>query len=136
MEDLFCPKCGEPLTEEMLKKSLVCPYCKTNLRDQKYLSFLELLVYNDIIDNIDFFDINLYRDEILNEERDDYDEPDIDPAKFEKRKEVWNEFEDELESETTSESEEETEDAWDIFGDDMDFADDLDDLEDDDLSSD
>ena len=60
MEDLVCPECNAPLKEEDLKQSLVCPNCKTNLRDSKYLDFLELLVYYDIIDDIDFFDMSLY----------------------------------------------------------------------------
>jgi len=97
MEDLVCPECGAALKEEDLRKSLVCKNCKTKLRDPKYIDFLELLVYNDVVDDIDFFDMSLYGDEILKDEREDYDEPDIDPAKFEKRKEVWDEFEDDIE---------------------------------------
>jgi len=126
MEDLACPECGQPLSEEQLKKSLVCPHCKKNLRNPKYLNFLELLVYYDIVDDIDFFDMSLYGDEMLKEEREDYDEPDIDPSKFEKRKEVWDEFEDELENEKSLQEEIE-EDAWDIFGDDIAIIDDWED---------
>lgn len=112
MEDLKCPECGEILTEEQLKESLVCPHCKTNLRDKKYIDFLELLVYNDIIDDVDFFDINLYKDEMLSTETEDYDESEIDPASFEKKKEIWSEFEDELEFEDQYNTEDE--EAWDI----------------------
>ncbi len=126
MEDLDCPECGQPLSEEQLKKSLVCPHCKKNLRNPKYLNFLELLVYYDIVDDIDFFDMSLYGDEMLKEEREDYDEPDIDPSKFEKRKEVWDEFEDELEHEKSLQDEIE-EDAWDIFGDNIAIIDDWED---------
>lgn len=126
MEDLACPECGQPLSEEQLKKSLICPHCKKNLRNPKYLNFLELLVYYDIVDDIDFFDMSLYGDEMLKEEREDYDEPDIDPSKFEKRKEVWDEFEDELEHEKSLQEEIE-EDAWDIFGDDIAIIDDWED---------
>jgi len=115
MEDLVCPECGAALTEEQLREALICPQCKTNLRDPEYLDFLELLVYYDIVDDIDFFDMSLYGDEMLQEEREDFDEPEIDPSKFEKRKEVWDEFEDELEGEMTTTEDTVDEEAWDIF---------------------
>jgi hypothetical protein len=125
MEDLVCPECGAPLKEEELKESLICPHCKTNLRDSKYLDFLELLVYYDIVDDIDFFDMSLYGEEMLKNEREDYDEPDIDPSKFEKKKEVWDEFEDDIElNENLSEETEETEDPWNLVDNDIPFEDD------------
>jgi len=137
MQDLVCPECGEPLQEEKLRQSLVCQHCKTNLRSPQYLDFLELLVFHDIVDDIDFFDMSLYGEEIMKEEREDYDEPDIDPSKYEKHKEVWDEFEDELEREKNLEQESMNEDAWDIFSDDIDIVDDWDDdLEDSEVQKD
>ncbi|MFH1213017.1 MAG: hypothetical protein V1681_02945 [Candidatus Neomarinimicrobiota bacterium] len=125
MEDLVCPVCNSPLTEEGLKQSLTCPNCKTNLRDSKYLDFLELLVFYDIVDDIDFFDMSLYGEEMLKNEREDYDEPEIDPSKFEKRKEVWDEFEDDIElNESLSEEAADTEDPWNLSGNDIPFEDD------------
>ncbi|MCK9561063.1 MAG: hypothetical protein PHC43_03970 [Candidatus Marinimicrobia bacterium] len=125
MEDLVCPECNAPLTEEGLKKSLTCPNCKTNLRDSKYLDFLELLVYYDIVDDIDFFDMSLYGEEMLKNEREDYDEPDIDPSKFEKRKEVWDEFEDDIElNENLAEEIDDSEDPWNLSDHDIPFEDD------------
>ncbi|MFA4839006.1 MAG: hypothetical protein WC703_05975 [Candidatus Neomarinimicrobiota bacterium] len=118
MEDLVCPECNVPLNEEYLKKSLICPHCKVNLRDKKYVDFLELLVFHDIVDDIDFFDMSLYGEEMLKNEREDYDEPDIDPSKFEKRKEVWDEFEDDTELNESLSEEAEAEDPWKLFGDD------------------
>ena len=116
MEDLVCPKCGAPLEEQDLRESLVCKSCKTKLHNPKYLNFLELLMYHDIVEDIDFFDMNLYRDEILKGEREDYDDPDPDPSKFEKRKEVWDEFEDDIELKKALKSEDDIEDeAWKIF---------------------
>ena len=126
MEDLACPECGQPLSEEQLKKSLVCPHCKKNLRNPKHLNFLELLVFYDIVDDIDFFDVNLYGDEMLKEEREDYDEPDVDPSKFEKHKDVWDEFEDELAREKNLKGETEESNAWNIFEDDIIIDDDWD----------
>ena len=127
MEDLACPECGQPLSEEQLKKSLVCPHCKKNLRNPKYLNFLELLVFYDIVDDIDFFDMSLYGDEMLKEEREDYDEPDVDPSKFEKHKDVWDEFEDELAREKNLKGETEESNAWNIFEDNIIIDDDWDD---------
>jgi len=125
MEDLVCPECNVPLSEEELRHSLTCPNCKTNLRDSKYLDFLELLVYYDIVDDIDFFDMSLYGEEMLKNEREDYDEPDIDPSKFEKRKEVWDEFEDDVElNEDLAEEIEESEDPWNLSDNDIPFEDD------------
>ncbi len=125
MEDLVCPECNAPLKEEELKESLICPHCKTNLRDSKYLDFLELLVYYDIVDDIDFFDMSLYGEEMIRNEREDYDEPDIDPSKFEKKKEVWDEFEDDIDlNENLSEDTETVEDPWNLTEDDLPFEDD------------
>jgi hypothetical protein len=125
MEDLVCPECNAPLKEEELKESLICPHCKTNLRDSKYLDFLELLVYYDIVDDIDFFDMSLYGEEMIRNEREDYDEPDIDPSKFEKKKEVWDEFEDDIDlNENLTEDTETVEDPWNLTEDDLPFEDD------------
>ncbi|HRS91180.1 MAG TPA: hypothetical protein P5028_03935 [Candidatus Marinimicrobia bacterium] len=127
MEDLVCPECNAPLKEEDLKQSLVCPNCKTNLRDSKYLDFLELLVYYDIIDDIDFFDMSLYGKEMLEHEHEDFDEEEIDPSKFEKKKEVWDEFEDDLElNENLAEEIESSDDAWDLSDTDIPFEDEWD----------
>jgi len=127
MEDLVCPECNQTLTEDGLRHSLICPHCKVNLRDSKYLDFLELLVYNDIVEDVDFFDMSLYGEEMLKNEREDYDEPDIDPSKFEKRKEVWDEFEDDLElNETMEEEINDSEDPWNILNKDLPNDDDWD----------
>lgn len=123
MEDLVCPECGGPLSEEQLKKTLVCPNCKKNLRSHKYLDLLELLIYYDIVDDIDFFDVSLYGEEMLKEEREDYDEPDIDPSRYEKHKETWDEFEDVMENEKYLEDNDSSDDAWNIFNDQAKFED-------------
>ena len=44
-EGLICPACSSSLDEqEMLAGNLVCSYCKTNLKQKKYLAFLEYLI--------------------------------------------------------------------------------------------
>ena len=63
-EGIICPACAFPLKEEMLENSLKCPNCTTNLKQKKFLGFLEYLMMNGIIEDIDFFDRTLYGDEI------------------------------------------------------------------------
>ena len=58
-EGLICPACSSPLDEERLDLKLICPHCKTNLKQKKYLAFLEFLMMQGIVD-IDFFDQSLY----------------------------------------------------------------------------
>ena len=63
-EGLICPACAGELEEEGLKKELVCPHCKTNLKQKKFLAFLEYLMMVGIVSDLDFFDETLYGDEI------------------------------------------------------------------------
>jgi len=64
-EGLICPACSNSLDEEnMLKGNLVCTFCKTNLKQKKYLAFLEYLIMVGILPNVDFFDKAIYGDEI------------------------------------------------------------------------
>ena len=54
-EGLICPACSNSLDEEnMLKGNLVCTFCKTNLKQKKYLAFLEYLIMVGILPNVDF----------------------------------------------------------------------------------
>ena len=42
-EGLICPACSNSLDEKnMLEGNLVCTFCKTNLKQKKYLAFLNL----------------------------------------------------------------------------------------------
>ena len=64
-EGLICPAYSSTLEEKEIKLGkLVCPNCKTNLKQKKYLAFLEYLMMVGIVSNIDFFDETLYGDEI------------------------------------------------------------------------
>ena len=64
-EGLICPACSTSLNEEqMIKGDLVCENCKTNLKQKKYLAFLEYLMMVGIVPNVDFFDKTIYGDEI------------------------------------------------------------------------
>jgi uncharacterized protein YbaR (Trm112 family) len=75
--ELVCPECEEPLTAEDLQESLVCPHCKKRLRHPKYIEFLEYLVAQGIVDDIDFFDTDLYGSDFMKYETNELDEDDI-----------------------------------------------------------
>ena len=64
-EGLICPKCSGQLEEDQLAASnLSCPHCNTKFHDKKYIAFIEYLMMNGIVTDIDFFDKTLYGDEI------------------------------------------------------------------------
>ena len=64
-EGLICPACSSSLDEKiMIKGNLICQKCNTNLKQKKYLAFLEYLMMSGIVSHIDFFDQTLYGHEI------------------------------------------------------------------------
>lgn len=71
--ELLCPKCGEPLNKESLRKRLFCPHCKTNLKNEVYIDFLEYIVEQGIVDNVDFFDTSLFGSDFLKYEINEMD---------------------------------------------------------------
>ena len=81
-EGLICPACSSPIDEEFLTGKLICPHCKTNLKDKKYLAFIEFLMMHGIID-VSFFDQTLYGEEVARttEEEELHDE--TDPNEYE-----------------------------------------------------
>ena len=79
-EGLICPKCSTPLDEKELAKNLNCPYCNTKFHNKKYIAFIEYLMMNGIVTDIDFFDPAIYGHEIEHEtteqkELDDHTNP-------------------------------------------------------------
>ena len=63
-EGLICPKCSNQLDEKILASNLSCPHCNTRFHNKKYIAFIEYLMMNGIVTDIDFFDRTLYGDEI------------------------------------------------------------------------
>ena len=94
LEGIICPICESTLEEIDLKESLTCKSCKNDLRDRKYLDFLEYLMTNGIVEDLDFFDADVYSEDI--ERLDPSDEEDVDPAEFEKKKDNFNFYENEF----------------------------------------
>jgi len=76
-EGLICPACSNTIDEEYLRKNLTCMKCKTNLKDKKYLAFIEFLIMHGIVD-VNFFDQKLYGEEVgrTTEEEELHDETD------------------------------------------------------------
>jgi|TARA_Y100000996_G_scaffold209538_1_gene164512 Zn-finger nucleic acid-binding protein len=93
-ESIICPNCGANIEEMDLREKLVCPHCKKDLKDRNYLDFLEYLMANGIVENLDFFDASVYSEDI--ERFDPEDEDDVDVTEHEKRKEVFNLYENEM----------------------------------------
>ena len=103
LEGIICPACGGSLEEEDLRESLTCKHCKTDLKDRKYLDFLEYLMANALVEDVDFFDEKVYSEDVERLEPDD--EEDVDPAEFEKKKDLFNIYENELHPKNVEENE-------------------------------
>ncbi len=95
LEGIICPNCGASLEDVDIKESLTCRYCKVNLKDRKYLDFLEDLMANGLIEDLDFFDQKVYSEDVERLEPDD--EEDVEPAEFEKKKDIFSLYESEME---------------------------------------
>ena len=94
LEGIICPNCGANINEADLRKKLACPLCKKDLKDRSYLDFLEYLMTNGIVENLDFFDAAVYSEDI--ERFDQEDEDDVDITEHEKRKDNFNLYENEM----------------------------------------
>ncbi|MEA1882278.1 MAG: hypothetical protein U9N31_07760 [Candidatus Marinimicrobia bacterium] len=95
LEGIICPVCEGTLEEVDLKESLTCKNCKNDLKDRKYLDFLEFLMANGLVDDLDFFDQKVYSEDV--ERLAPEDEEDVDPAEFEKKKDIFSLYEGEME---------------------------------------
>lgn len=120
-EGLVCPICANPLDEEKLAEKLECPQCGKNLKQKKYLAFLEFLMMHGIVTNIDFFDPKLYGDEIKKGEQEKELKDETDPDEFEDKKEKIDYYEEGVDLDETTTDEEEfrewegVEEDWEEF---------------------
>ena len=94
LEGIICPACENTIEEVDLRDSLKCPHCNTDLKNRRYLDFLEFLMANGIVENLDFFDHEVYSDDV--DDLDQTKEEEVDPAEFEKKKDLFNIYENEL----------------------------------------
>ncbi len=72
--ELLCPVCEGPLTAEGLNRRLVCPHCRVNLKQQRFINFIEYLISQDIVEDLDFFDETLYGGDFKKYENDEFDD--------------------------------------------------------------
>ena len=64
LEGIICPVCENTLEEVDLRDSLVCPHCRADLKDRKFLDFLEYLMANGIVESLNFFDPEVYSEDV------------------------------------------------------------------------
>ncbi len=113
LNSLVCPACEEGLTEDELERSLVCPHCSTNLKQPRFQDFLEYLMMQGIVEEIDFFDLQLYGDEIMTPFPSEFDDADTSP--YEERGSKWTPYRDNMPEEDDAEmrdGEEDDEGDW------------------------
>ena len=67
-EGIICPVCSGPLRTEDFLGQIICPHCTTKLKQKKYLAFLEFLMMQGLVSDIDFFDESIYGHEIQKSE--------------------------------------------------------------------
>ena len=91
LEGLICPVCENTIEEIDLRDKLKCPHCNADLKNRKYLDFLEFLMANGIVENLDFFDQTK--------------EEEGDPSEYEKKKDLFNIYENELHPKNVEEDE-------------------------------
>ena len=94
LEGIICPVCENTLEEVDLRDSLVCPHCRADLKDRKFLDFLEYLMANGIVESLNFFDPEVYSEDV--DDLDQTKEEEGDPSEFEKKKDHYNIYENEL----------------------------------------
>ena len=95
LEGIICPACEATIEEAEILESLTCKNCKTDLKDRRFLDFLEFLMANGLVKDLDFFDQKVYSEEVERLEPDD--EEDVDPNDFEKKKDIFSLYEQEME---------------------------------------
>ena len=93
-EGLICPKCANSIPEENLEQKLSCTSCGVNLKDKRFLGFLEFLMMQGIVSNLDFFDETLYGDEIKKNETEKEQKDETDPDEYEDKAEKMDRYDD------------------------------------------
>tara|TARA_B100001750_G_C15167361_1_gene427482 strand:+ start:134 stop:535 length:402 start_codon:yes stop_codon:yes gene_type:complete len=106
-EGLICPACSNSLDEVELKEKLVCLNCKENLKQKKYLAFLEYLMMVGIVSHIDFFDQTLYGHEIEQKSTEEKELEDFtNPEDYEDKTEKFKQYDENIDlNEVTTDEE-------------------------------
>ena len=114
LEGIICPACEATIEEADILESLTCKNCKTDLKDRRFLDFLEFLMANGLVKDLDFFDQKVYSEDVERLEPDD--EEDVDPNDFEKKKDIFSLYEQEMEMYKQKAEDEEIKDYEDFEG--------------------
>ena len=91
IDEVITPCCDVEVKTSDIGEKLKCPVCGTNLKQRAFLPFLEYLMENGHVENLDFFDLDLYNQD--KESLDSQDE-ELDLDKYEVRKDSLNIYED------------------------------------------
>ena len=91
IDEVLSPCCDEEIKVSEIGKKLKCPLCNVNLKQRSFLPFLEYLMENGHVENLDFFDLDLYNQD--KESLDSQDE-ELDLDKYEVKKDSLNIYED------------------------------------------
>ena len=91
VDEVISPCCDEEIKTSEIGPSLKCPLCKANLKQRIYLPFLEYLMENGHVENLDFFDLDLYSQD---KESLDSEDEELDLDKYETKKDSLNIYED------------------------------------------
>ena len=91
VDEVISPCCDEEIKTSEIGASLKCPLCKANLKQRIYLPFLEYLMENGHVENLDFFDLDLYSQD---KESLDSEDEELERDKYETKKDSLNIYED------------------------------------------
>ena len=91
VDEVITPCCDVEVKTSDIGEKLKCPACGMNLKQRAVLPFLEYLMENGHVENLDFFDLDLYNQD--KESLDSQDE-ELDLDKYEVRKDSLNIYED------------------------------------------
>ena len=91
VDEVISPCCDEEIRASDIGNKLKCPLCKANLKQRIYLPFLEYLMENGHVENLDFFDLDLYSQD---KEALEADDEALDLDKYEVKKDSLNIYED------------------------------------------
>ena len=90
IDEVLSPCCDEEIKVSQIGEKLKCPLCNTNLKQRLFLPFLEYLMENGHVENLDFFDLDLYNQD---KESLDTEDEDLDLDKYEVKKDSLNIYE-------------------------------------------
>ena len=64
IDEVITPCCDVEIKTSAIKPNLKCPACGGNFKQRIFLPFLEYLMENGHVENLDFFDLDLYTTKI------------------------------------------------------------------------